>query len=123
MTGINQGQFQAEGWTPISDSTLYAEKGYYIQLNPMYAAKGQIWTVTIQIPIYSLGVSANNYIFRLWVVDLQPPFGATASGTTVPTVYGMISRYGIQAMIYNNYYHTSSGAGTGEFMDTWLVHS
>jgi len=51
---------------------------------------------------------------KLWLQDMQyvPNIAIGAATTTLPTVYGFVSNYGIDATIFAKAFATSSGAGT-----------
>ena len=124
MTAIDTAQLNAEGWKPINDNTLYAEKAFYKPLTAMYTTKGSICDpAAIQVPVYDAAASAGKYIFKFWIIDfqLESSFAIGSSSTTVPTAYGMITAFGPAAMIQARAYTTSSGAGSNQAITCWAI--
>lgn len=112
------------GWNPLSDSTLYAEKGYYMTLGPFFAPKGQKMSFTLPIPIQSQNSAhATQYIFKFWLVDAQNPMSLPAGTmvTSIPTAYGFLYQYGITSVIQKYAYSTSSGSSATEQLYTYLT--
>jgi hypothetical protein len=126
MTAIDTGQLASEGWLPINDNTLYAEKAYYKVLAPMFTTKGSILAQqSIPVPTYCAAASAARYIFRFWILDVQllssVAIGSTT--TTVPTAYGMVTALGPGVMVQATAYSTSSGVGSGQAITCWATKS
>ena len=114
------------GWTPMSDSTLYAEKGFYIPIGPYFGAKGQSMSFTLPITIDSSNAPASTkYRFEFWVVDFQNPnslpMGTMAS--SAPTAFGFLYQYGLTAPVQNYEYTTSSGTSATFQLYTYLTTS
>jgi hypothetical protein len=111
---------QPSGWSPLSDSTLYAMKGYYVQLGPYFAPKGQKMSFSVNIPINAQNAPASTkYLFQFWLVDCQNPNSISGGSMvlTLPTAYGFIYQYGPQKVeqgstATNGVYATSSGSST-----------
>jgi len=126
MSAIDTAQLQAEGWKPINDNTLYAEKAFYKQIGPFYTSKGSIASPpAIQVPVYDAAAASGGYIFRFWILDMQREanvqIGSTT--TTIPTAYGMMTSYGPGAMVQATAYSTSSGKGSGSAIVCWATKS
>lgn len=108
------------GWSPLSDTTLYAMKGFYTEIGPYFAPKGQKMSFTVNVPINSANAPASTkYLFQFWLVDCQNP-NSISSGTmslSLPTAYGFVYQYGPQKVEQgststNGVYATSSGSST-----------
>ena len=113
MTSIDQSQLSAEGWAPIADTTLYAEKAFYKVLDPIVPTTGQKAADNyISIPVYcSAAARSTMYMFRFWVLDLQQTSNVAIGSTTtsVPAAYG-VSQIGPGAVIHNRAYSVSGGS-------------
>jgi hypothetical protein len=114
MTAIDSGQFQQEGWSPISDGTLYAEKGFYTTIGPYVPISGQYPAqVNIQVPVYAGSAAGSTmYEFKFWLMDIQllsnVAMGVTS--TTAPTAYG-VYQLGPGQVEGDSGFSTSSGKG------------
>jgi hypothetical protein len=122
MTAIDTAQLNAEGWKPINDNTLYAEKAFYKPLTAMYTTKGSICDPpAIQVPVYDAAAATGSYIFKFWIIDfqLESSFAIGSSSTTVPTAYGMITAFGPAAMVQARAYTTVSGLANNQAITCW----
>jgi hypothetical protein len=114
------------GWTPLQDTTLYAEKGFYLQIGPYFAPKGQKLTTSITIPINSQNAQGSTgYKFKFWIVDVQSPTAMQLGtvSTSVPTAYGFLTQYGPTTVVEPMAYTTSSGSSATPQMQTMLTTS
>lgn len=124
MTAIGSTKLQNDGWKSVADTTLYAEKAFYKPMDAIFPTKGSKGQFTIDIPIDATAAGASTeYLWKFWIIDFQyEPNVATGSvTTTVPTVYGGVTAYGLGAMIYATAYTTSSGAGATEVLRVYLT--
>lgn len=112
------------GWNSLSDTTLYAEKGFYEPVGPFFAAKGGKESLSITIPIDSSNAAhATQYLFKFWIIDCQNPASLPQGTmvTTIPTAYGFITQYGISAAEQTYAYTTSSGSSATPQLETYLT--
>jgi hypothetical protein len=124
MTAIDISQLQQEGWTVISDSTMYAGKIFYKPIGPYYTTKGSKWSQTIQIPVYcSAAAASTEFLFTFWVIDMQLPgnLDKGSMSTSVPTVYGFITSYGLGQMVHALAYTVSSGVPATPQLEVYLT--
>jgi hypothetical protein len=114
---IGVSKLQDQGWKTFSDSSLYAEKGFYYVMPAQIPAKGEKFSFTLEIPLDMTGVSGTSqWMFRIWIIDFQAETNVQSGSVsaTVPSAYGCVGEYGLDAMIFARGYSTSSGAGSGE---------
>jgi hypothetical protein len=114
------------GWSSLGDTTLYAEKGFFLQVGPYFAPKGQKLTVSLTIPIQSQNAQGSTqYVFKFWIVDCQSPTAVQLGtvSTTAPTAYGFLTQYGLTSIVENMAYTTSSGSSASSQLETWLTTS
>ena len=106
-------------WSKIADSTLTSEVAYYCIVPEQIPRKGSDFELNIPLPIdASAASSSTQYTFKVWLIDFQLE-SDIASGTctsSVPSAYGMVGEYGLDAMIFARPYATSSGAGTTQVL-------
>jgi hypothetical protein len=111
-------------WTPLTDSTLYAEKGFYKPIGPFFAPKGASVRFSITIPIDSSNApKSTKYRFAFWIIDIQNP-NSLPSGTmstTMPSAYGFIYQYGPTTMVQPYKYTTGSGSSATFQLYTYLT--
>ena len=119
MTSIDADKLSGEGWVSINDSTLTAEKAWYHIVPEQIPVQGDKFSVDIKLPVDSSGASSTtDYTFKVWVLDMQL-INNLADGSTsssVPSSYGGISQYGLDAIVHAKAYSTSSGSGTGQVL-------
>jgi hypothetical protein len=124
MLAIGSGPLTSAGWSPLQDTTLYAEKGFYKLLTPQFTGKNSVLTFSIPIPIdASNAAKATKYKFSFWILDCENP-NAVALGTTstsAPTAYGFITAYGPQSIIEPMGYTSSSGAGATPQLEAYIT--
>lgn len=112
------------GWNSLTDTTLYAEKGFYKPVGPYFAPKGQKASLSLSIPIDSSNAAkATQYRFRFWIIDMQNPNSLPSGSmvTTIPTAYGFIYQYGIAACEQTYAYSTSSGSSATSQLAAYLT--
>jgi hypothetical protein len=115
-TSIGVSALQEEGWTLMQDSTLTSEKGFFITIPEMIPEYGDKFALDITIPIDASGLAGSTaFSMNVWILDCQL-LSNVAMGTTsgsVPTAYGCVGEFGIDAINHPRAYTTSSGAGSG----------
>lgn len=119
MTAIDADKLSDEGWKTISDSTLTAEKAWYHVVSEQIPVQGDKFSYDIKLPIDSSGASSTtDYTFKVWVLDMQliSNIEDGSSSSSVPSSYGGISQYGLDAIVHAKAYSTTSGAGTGQVL-------
>jgi hypothetical protein len=128
MTAIGNTKLANGGWTKINDGTLYTEVAYYYDITanmgPQYPSKGSKLTFTVDIPIDAAAAAASTeFLFKVWVMDIQleSDVAVGATSTSIPTAYGMVTSYGPGALIQASAYSTSSGAGSGRILQSYLT--
>ena len=124
MTGIGTDKLTSEGWTPMSISTLYAEKGFVKNIQPDFPTKGQKLGWSVDIPIdCSAAATATEYKFSIWINDCQNLDNVPAVGTStsVPTAYGFVTSYGVGAVVHNTALTLSSGAGATQQLEVYIT--
>jgi hypothetical protein len=112
------------GWNPLTDSTLYAEKGFYQAIGPFFAQKGGYMSLSINIPIdCSNAARSTKYMYKFWVIDFQSPnsLPGGSMSTTAPGANGFIYQYGLTTMIQPMAYTTSSGYAATPQLYTYLT--
>lgn len=123
MTAIDAGALSYEGWKPIQDSTLYAERAFYHFIDPCVPTKGSsygAWSVKIPIECAS-AAGSTEYVFRFWVIEGDTEDQIKQGSTTVglPAIYGFITEIGPDAGHLDHLaYTTASGAGA-----TWCCYT
>jgi len=126
MTAIDQGQLQAEGWSGVADSTLYAEKAFYKVLDACIPTSGQkAVDYRIPIPVYSTAAATSSpFIFKFFVMDLQQTVNVAQGSTTtgVPTAYG-VSQVGPSIAIHGAAYTVASGIVSTEQIQCCITTS
>jgi len=118
-TGLDNEKFRQENWYAISDSTLTTEKAWYKVLPLKMPSKGNKFVYDIKIPVNTASIAATTeQSAKIWVIDFQLESNVAAGqvSTTIPTSYGMIGEFGIDAAIFARAYSTSSGASAG-----WII--
>lgn len=126
MQNINFDPLDSNDWIAISDSSLYNEKAFAYDITAnmgeQYGQKGVKDEWSIPIPIWSQADNTE-YLFKLWCIDMQKPESVAAgyTTTTVPTAYGFLTAYGPGAMLQASAYTTSSGAGSGRILQSYLT--
>jgi len=126
MTAIDQGQLQAEGWSAISDSVLYAEKAFYTTIDACVPTAGQkAADKYILIPVYSTAAATSTmYTFKFWVMDLQQTVNVGQGSTTigVPTAYG-VSQIGPGIVIHGCAFTVAAGIGATQQLQCFVTTS
>jgi hypothetical protein len=124
MTSIGLQTLYDNGWRTVSKSDLTAEKAFYKVIDPVIPTRGTKFTFSVKIPVDSSAASASTaYIFKIWILDCQvPSYVETGSTTTsIPTAYGFVSEYGIDAIIFNAGLTVSSGAGATNVLESYIT--
>jgi hypothetical protein len=124
MLAIGTSNLANSGWTPLQDSTLYAQKAFYKPIGPFFAPKGSTMNFAIPIPIDSSSAAkATKYEFEFWIIDMQNPtsIGIGTMTTGAPTAYGFITQYGLSACEQTYAYTTSSGKATQQQVTAFLT--
>lgn len=124
MTAIDVSGLQNEGFRQISDNTLTAEKAFYKVITPQYTTKGSKMDFNVKIPVDSSAATGSTaYVFKIWIIDFQNVESVEIGSvtTSAPTAYGFVTAYGPGVMIYAKAYSTSSGAGAGHVLKSYLT--
>jgi hypothetical protein len=119
-TSIGVSDLTDNGWSKMQDSTLTSEVAFYKTIPEQVPTKGQKFSLDITIQIDASALSDSTaYNMKVWVIDFQllsnVAIGAVSTG--IPTAYGMVGEYGIDAVIFAKAYSTSSGASSGEIIE------
>jgi hypothetical protein len=124
MTAIGNDALTGKGWIPMTTSQLYAEKGFYKELAPVFPSKGQKAGWSVEIPIDCASATASTaYKISVWVNDAQNLENVAALGTStsVPTAYGFVTSYGLGAVLHATAVTFSSGAGATMQLEAYLT--
>jgi hypothetical protein len=119
MTSIGVQDLRDKGWEKVQDSTLTSEVAFYKEIPMQMPSKGNDFEVWIELPIDSSAASSSTtYAFKAWILDfqLEDNVAIGSVSTSIPTAYGMITEFGIDAIIHARAYATSSGAGTTQVL-------
>lgn len=125
MTTIGVQKLKDKAWKVVQDSTLTSEKAFYYKLPALVPLKGNDFEKDFEIPVdASAAGSSSGYYFKAWCLDFQlednVAIGSTSS--SVPSAYGMIGEFGLDAIIFARAYSTSSGAGANQVL-SWVINT
>jgi hypothetical protein len=117
MTAISVDGFTSEGWHLVEDSTLYAEKAFYKVIDPQVPLKGESFSYNVEVPVdSSAAASDSGFYFKVWLIDfqLEENVQGGSPSTSIPTAYGMINEFGLDAVIYAQAFSASSGVAANQ---------
>jgi hypothetical protein len=115
-TSIGTQKLYDDGWKQIADNTLTSEKAFYKVVDPQEPIKGDNFELYINVPLdTTAAATSTGFSANFWLIDMQKEANVAIGSvsTSVPTAYGFIGEFGIDALIYAKAYSTSSGASTG----------
>ena len=123
MTAISTAAMAEEGWHMVQNSGLYNEAAFYKEIDPLLPIKGDSINKIWYLPIDSSGASSGvGFYFKLWLIDFQHPdnvkFGYPS--TSIPSTYGLITEFGIDAVIYARAFSVSSGVAGNQVL-SWVM--
>jgi len=124
MTSIGTSTLSDNQWFPISLSTLTAEKAFYTVIPAQIPVRSQKIQFSVKIPVDAASAaSATKYIFKFWLIDNQVPayVAQGSSSTGIPTAYGIVNEYGLDATIFARALTVSSGAGATEILRVYVT--
>jgi enamine deaminase RidA (YjgF/YER057c/UK114 family) len=124
MTSIGTAEIYDEGWKRLSKPDLTAEVAYYYVLPSIIPLRGDKFVHTVTFPIdASAAASATKFVFKVWMLDMQvPSYVETGStSTSIPTAYGFIGEYGIDAVIFARALTVTTGAGDNEVLRAYVT--
>jgi hypothetical protein len=124
MTAIGTSAALNEGWQTFTKPDLTAEVGFYYILPAIIPTRGDKFVELIDFPVdSSAAATSTEFIFKIWILDLQVEsyLMQGSSSSSVPTAYGFLNEFGIDAIIYARALTITSNAGDNEVHRAYIT--